>query len=73
MSTDETKDAIDWVTDRLPESQDAEEPCNTYYLVYVEGWGAAKAMYMDNGWWKDYTARIVHNVLGWVEINEPKL
>ena len=39
-----------------------------HYLVKLKGYPPTLAMRMDGEWWKDYTAKIEVEVLGWIRI-----
>jgi hypothetical protein len=60
---------INWITDRLPPSQDIKETCNTYYLVKMEHWEPVKAMYCNGEWWTSYVSKLVPTVVGWVALD----
>ena len=59
------------VNDRLPPEQDFNECCNKSVLVYLEGYGPKRAMYMSGEFYKDYTAKYIVKVTHWMDITNP--
>lgn len=65
------KDSVEkgWISDSLPKSQPYSEVKGTYYLVDLEGYVPRLALFLDNEWWADYTAKIMVPVKRWRSID----
>ena len=60
------------VSERLPESESIDSECSEYFLVWIEGYGDSKAMFLDREWWTSYTAKISKPVTHWKPITKPE-
>ena len=58
------------VKDRLPESQDIEDECNYYCLIYTRN-GVSRAMYCNGEWYTNYTSKVFINVTHWMPLPNP--
>lgn len=56
------------VNDSLPESDDIDEPCNEYYLVWIKDHSPEFAMRMEDEWYTSYTSKLISEVTHWGKI-----
>lgn len=65
---------MEWInaSEECPSEDFDQEDCHEYYLVYLEEYGAQKAMYFDGTWHPDYTSAITDRVTHWLKIVKPQ-
>lgn len=60
------------VESALPESQSLKDACNDYCFVWIEGYGAEQAMFINGEWYITYSSKIFRRVTHWMEIRTPE-